>query len=646
VVDFFTRQEHSRRTTRVLVALFALAVLATVLAVTLAAALLLGTYTGNTGYLDGSTPLAIAAREHLGVLLAIAAGTLAFITAASLYRVSTLAGGGGEVARMLGGREIAPDSSDLSERRLMNVVEEIAIAAGVPVPTVFVLEQEPGINAFAAGLTPADAAIAVTRGALERLDRAELQGVIAHEFSHVLNGDMRLNSQLMGLAFGILALALLGRWLLRTQRYMRRRGNGVLVLFGIALVVIGSIGLLSSRLIKAAVSRQRESLADASAVQFTRDTAGLAGALKKIGGYTGRLQSVDSEEVAHMLFVRGAAAFRGLFATHPPLIERIRALDPSFDPADYPRADDPLPQARGPDTPRVAALAAGAPSMSRSEILGRTGQIGPAAVGGALLAALPEELRHAARSREQSFLLVLALALGREGPDRERRRQLLVTQIGAQRAGICARLRDSLDVLDERLHLPLLELALPAVRQRPAEQLEYLHELTERLVRLNGEPRLFDHLLLRLLTTYLRALPHVRLTTTQPPQQPLASAVVTLLATVAAFGHDDPTAARAAFDAGLATLGPRGRDIAAPSFTPLAAARDLTGLDAALASLTRLRGQAKRRLLAAVLAAIRHDGEIELAEQELYRVIAATLGAPLPPNALLGMDRDTGLSLP
>ncbi|MBN1239048.1 MAG: M48 family metallopeptidase, partial [Gammaproteobacteria bacterium] len=310
-MDFFSRQERSRRTTRLLVAAFAVAFAAIAIATTTIAALVLRLY-GNGGGIAGQAGFTAWAAANAGMLTLIAAGTLALMLLASLYRTASLSRGGGQVARMLGATEVTPDTNDLPRRRLLNVVEEMSIAAGLPVPEVYVLEQEPGINAFAAGLTPSDAAIAVTRGALEQLDRAELQGVVAHEVSHIVNGDMRLNQRLIGLSFGILVLSLIGRAILRGsrfsgRRYGSRRGSaaGAVLLLGAAISLIGAIGLAASRLIKAAVSRQRELLADASAVQFTREAMPLASALKKIGGYTARFTSVEGEEVAHMLFERG-----------------------------------------------------------------------------------------------------------------------------------------------------------------------------------------------------------------------------------------------------------------------------------------------------------------------------------------------------
>ena len=208
--------------------MFLLAVALIVLAVTLVVAVVLHLY------MEPVRPQAVIAgtslvdwiADHGSLLAGVAALTALFILLASLYRTATLSRGGGQVARMLGATEVTGEGSDPLRRRLLNVVEEMAIASGVPVPEIFVLEQEQGINAFAAGLTPADAAVAVTRGALEKLSRAELQGVIAHEFSHILNGDMRLNQRLMGLSFGILILALMGRWLLHSIRFTRRGRSG------------------------------------------------------------------------------------------------------------------------------------------------------------------------------------------------------------------------------------------------------------------------------------------------------------------------------------------------------------------------------------------------------------------------------------
>ncbi|MGH8146732.1 MAG: M48 family metallopeptidase, partial [Rhodanobacteraceae bacterium] len=320
-MDFFAQQAKIRRSSHHLVWLFALAVLAIIIAVDLICAFVLGV---------GLRPLP---------LLGIAAAVVVVIGLCSAYRVASLAGGGAAVAREMDAIEVPADTTDPQWRRLRNVIEEVAIASGVPVPEIYVMQNEAGINAFAAGYTPTDAAVCVTQGCLDKLSRDELQGVIAHEFSHVLNGDMRLNIRLMGLLFGIMALWVVGRFLMWGGFFGvggggggrdRRGGGGQVALAGLALLIVGSIGVFFGRLIQAAIARERESLADASAVQFTRQTSGIAGALKKIAAIVegSALQNPRRDEVRHMLF--GDAEQSSWFATHPPILERIKALEPGF----------------------------------------------------------------------------------------------------------------------------------------------------------------------------------------------------------------------------------------------------------------------------------------------------------------------------
>ena len=271
-MNFFEHQDRARKQSRRLIFVFMLAVLAIVAAINLILLLVMGV----TGYEVGEQTLSpvelVKANAHL--LAGGAIACVAVIGLASLFKTASLRSGGGQVARQLGGTLVESDTRDAKRRRLRNVVEEIALASGVPVPEIYVLEQESGINAFAAGFTPSDAAVAVTRGALEKLDRNELQGVIAHEFSHILNGDMRINIRLMGALFGILLLAIIGRRVLIHSHFAGRsrdKNGAAVLLIAFGLMAVGYIGLFFGRWIKAAVSRQREYLADASAVQFTRD---------------------------------------------------------------------------------------------------------------------------------------------------------------------------------------------------------------------------------------------------------------------------------------------------------------------------------------------------------------------------------------
>jgi Zn-dependent protease with chaperone function len=621
-VDFFDRQETSHRATRKLVLLFGLAFLAVGLAtgiVVLAALGLSGTAAGDI----------VADPRLFAITVAIVIGTMVI---ASLSRVAILSQGGGHVARMLGGTQIQGDDQDPMHRRLQNVVEEMAIASGLPVPEIYVLEQEAGINAFAAGLTPADAAVAVTRGCLERLNRAELQGVIAHEFSHILNGDMRLNLRLMGFSFGILVLSLLGRSVLRASghgmrmRVSRRgKGGGGVMIIALGLVVIGGIGVVLSRLIKAAVSRQREVLADASAVQFTREPLALAGALKKIGGFTPYIETVETEEVSHMLFGRAGKAFTGLFATHPPLTERIKALDPSFTEGDYIATDPHSGMAAGGDDAPVSGLSGPTADIG----IDTAGTIRPAA-GSALRQAIPADVADAAHSSQSAWLLVLALGLERGGGS-ELQRQMVESRIGADRAARCFELNRQIETLPAGLSLPLFELAAPALKARPPEQIEFLFELLEKLAAADGHVSLSEYLLGTMLRTHCLPVEAIKASAAER-----RAAMKTLIAVFAVEGHDDPETTVAAFRAGIESLG----ETITTEIGELEArkpdASNYRDLDRALRILAGASAPGRRQALLALAVTMRHDKRTSLAEAELFRVVAATLGCPVPPTGLIG----------
>ena len=329
-MDFFERQDRARRRTKVLVFYFISAVVVLIAAVYLVAVVL---FTGlaarhhHSRYAADDDQSATVKLWNPEALLWSVVGVLAVVGLGSAYKTSELAAGGSAVATLMGGRLVEPNTQEADERKLLNVVEEMSIASGVPMPKVYVMDEERSINAFAAGHSTSDAAVAVSRGCMELLTRDQLQGVIGHEFSHILNGDMKLNLQLIGIIFGLLCLATVGRILLYARGDSRERNN-VLPLLGIVLMVLGAAGAFFGRLIQAAISRQREFLADASSVQFTRNPAGLSGALQKIGGYSlgSKLGSEHAPDMCHMFFSNGvsSALFEPL-ATHPPLEDRIRA---------------------------------------------------------------------------------------------------------------------------------------------------------------------------------------------------------------------------------------------------------------------------------------------------------------------------------
>ena len=442
-MDFFERQDKARRKTKLLVFYFVVAVALIIALVYFVA--LFGYYYVSLSNAN-SREVAQFTFWNPQVFLGATIATLAVVMLGSAYKINALSGGGGSVATLLGGVPVDPNTTNPNERKLLNVVEEMAIASGVPVPDVYVLREEAGINAFAAGHSTSDAAIGVTRGCLEMLSRDQLQGVIGHEFSHILNGDMRLNLRLIGIIFGILCLATIGRILLRVRS--RGRGAAAPIFFGALLWLIGSIGVLFGRLIQAAVSRQREFLADASSVQFTRNPGGLSGALQKIGRYSfgSRLESEHAPDLCHMFFGNGLGEpLFGLLATHPPIPDRIRAIDPSWD-GTYPplekgqielvkqaaldvlkHAPPPIPNifgtvlggvviAGGSEEPPTTAP----PVIKTRSVLPNLGRPTPLHLkyAGQLRESLPDSVRAAAREPLEAVSLIYAMLLSADEPTR------------------------------------------------------------------------------------------------------------------------------------------------------------------------------------------------------------------------------------
>ena len=623
-MNFFEQQAAARRTSSRLVILFALAVVAIVLAV------------------DG---VVWVATQSPRMLLFATVASVAVIAIGSLYRIASLGDGGEAVAQQMGGTPVPENTTEPGLRRLRNVVEEIAIASGVPVPKVYVLEHEAGINAFAAGYSTSDAVVAVTRGALDRLNRDELQGVIAHEFSHILNGDMRLNIRLVGVLFGILMIGLIGRKILEHGRFGGRGKNvGAILIAALVAMVIGYIGLFFGRMIKAGVSRTREKLADASAVQFTRQTQGLSGALKKIGGLHdgSRLnQRSDAEEVSHMLFGDGVG-FSGLFATHPPLLERIRALEPSFGGEDLARL-----QAKWIATPPDGMqedVALGLVGGSGARLPGATQELSmtPPMVASqvamptaddytradTIVTAIPEALRDLAADRDAVMPLLLGLLLDADEALAERQQVEIVARLGEVLAGHAVRIHQQLTAeLHPMLRLPLAALAFPVLRLRPRPQLDTFMDTVHALVHADGQVSLFEYCLGRLLTVQVRESldpsRYARFGRRKPGS--VRNEFATLLAVVAQAGHEDRASAQHSYLAGLQRVLPRDPLPYAPPATGVVA------LDSVWEPLDALDPLAKQAMVEAVTAAVSHDGRVSVAEAELLRTICGALHCPLPP---------------
>lgn len=639
-MNFFDAQDQARRTTQRLVFLYILATILIVLGITGIVGVALFNFS-NVGYgMSESTFLA----QQAPILIGTAVLSTLFILGSTLYKISLLSSGGGRVAMDMGGTLVSSETRDPLRQRLRNVVEEMAIASGVPVPEIYVLEGESGINAFAAGYAPGDAAIAVTRGALELFNRDELQGVIAHEFSHILNGDMRLNIRLMGVLFGIMVLGLIGRLVIRGGYHTsivssrRNRNAPVVLIIGLGLALLGAIGVFFARIIKAGVSRQREFLADASAVQFTRQNTGLANALKKIGGYShgSMLQSTDPEEVSHMLFGSGAK-LRGLLATHPPLTERIRALEPAFKESDYPVIDQRREHAindgsaMGLDAGMTSAFTGGATGAALDSIAEMVGQPEDVhiAYAGHLRQSIPDALYDAAHSSELAYLLVIALVLDKSGRIVERQLTLAAEQLGHRRAGLLRRYYDELATIGAEYRLPLLEIAFPALKLRPAPQLTFLIELAGRMIEIDGEIDLYEYCFYRILMCNLgQAIdPSGKRGKKRATRDAVRGAAVTLLSLIASHGHESKAGRADAYRAGVAVFGGWAMDT---GYNP---DRDYSAslLDQSIDVLLTLNREGRQMLLKAVSAVVLFDGQLTVTESELIRAICASLDCPLPP---------------
>lgn len=646
-MDFFQSQDDARRRSKLLLVYFLLAIvgiIATLYGVSLAVeAALMSEQSQPGGAIKAWDP------RQLGL---VSLATLAVIFCGSGFKTLQLMRGGEAIALDLGGRPLDASTSDLDERRLLNTVEEMAIASGCPVPKVFLLEDE-SINAFAAGNTPGDAVIGVTKGCVQTLNRDELQGVIAHEFSHILNGDMRLNLRIVGLLFGILLIAILGQTLLRASWYSGRGRNGrdlgtALAGAGLALYLIGYIGVFFAHLIKAALSRQREFLADASAVQFTRNSDGIGGALKKIGGLSSGslISSPKAEEASHMFFANGLASrFSSLFASHPPLDVRIRKIDPRWD-GHYPEVSTrgvshgwERGRGRKAGPPPIPSRSPGAVDSALTSGLHDKNSVlrsfeGPVHqeldTAQQLRRALPsewtEDLRHPAGAQA----LVLALLLSRDNQAPEEGFAKLRSGTEQPIYKEAERLAREFRELHSGSKLALLDLAIPALRQLSPEQYDRFHELTEKLIRSDAQVDLFEFALQKALTRHLdRAFsrsPPPRIGNASPRQ--LRQSASVLLSTMAGVGAADRASTQEAFARGAAVL-QKATGLQAALLPPDSCGLD--EIDQALDQFNLARPAAKRALLEACADAAMADGTINSQEAELLRAIADTVGVSLPP---------------
>ena len=628
MANFFEQQQAARRKTHVMVMLYGLAVLGVVAAVD---AVIATIWLFNSR--EPAFPVAGAssglASMPASVFVVATLATLAVILVASLIEVLRLRGGGEAIAEMMGARRVAPDTRDALERRLLNVVEEMAIASGVRVPQAFIMDGESAINAFAAGHDVSRAVIAVTRGTLETLTRDELQGVIGHEFSHILNGDMALNIRMLGVLAGIVFVSSIGGFIMRNLSDSRNSGLAFFVL-GLALFIIGYVGLFFARLIKASVSREREYLADASSVQFTRNPDGIAGALDQIRSSGSLIANRYAEDMSHMFFGQGIGVWLGgLFDTHPSIDERIRRVNPRFLVDAYRRRRLATDRPDATPAPAAKSAADGATSWQRSpvESMALVGQLRADKVDQArsLLARLPAEVREQLRDPDGAGAIVVALMLAPE--EAQSAVQLAAADAAGQTAiGQRARaLAPALHGLGPAFQLPVVDLALPALKLAPAASQDKLIRALEAVIHADGRVTLHEFAVLSLIRSQCRP-------PAKKPPKPVAIAerrhqVIQVLSLMAQAGCPGDAPAAAAFQA---AFGAAAREVG------LADAAADTGASpeqaaAALEDLRALGPLQKALLVKAMFAAVMADGVVRIAEAELLRTVAAVLDCPLGP---------------
>ena len=629
-MDFFQAQDKARKRSGRLIIYYLTAVLAIVLSIY---AVLF--------WLSGATPEKYSDDTLLTrywdphLFLGTAAGIILVVGLGSIVKILSLRSGGGSVARSLGGRLVDTSTTNLQEKRLLNVVEEIAIASGIRVPEVYILPEK-GINAFAAGYSPDDAAVAITQGAMDSLNRDELQGVIAHEFSHILNGDMRLNIRLIGLLFGIFLIAIIGRVIMRSSLYSRssskdnKGGAAVFAILGIALFIIGYIGVLFGRLIQAAVSRQREYLADASAVQFTRNPDGIAGALKKIGRAAcgGRIANAHASETSHLFFAEAlSGSFLELFATHPPLKNRIKAIDPSFN-GDFNAVSSRSapPKRNSPSRPAISKRSSPIPNqtfpISRNTFIAAV----VAASAGApshTLNTIPHPLYLAAHDPLHVKALILSLLCDIHESDQvsEKQEVIVNTCLSPTEKTFYREVLLQMHSLPDQLRLSLLDIALPTLKTLKEEQRSSFIKALNDFIIADGNISLREFSYLRIIE---RALcPSKRNQHQTSSRKKLLKPISMLINMLAQCGSNQP---ELAFKVGAKVFEHWNEEFLFVRDIAL----DTKVLAHVLSQLEQASEDIKKLLLEALSDTVASDGKIESTELEILRAVAAALGCPAP----------------
>ena len=643
-MDFFSQQEKAKRYTKVLLLYFVLAISLIVISVNIVIYYFIK-------FLE-FYPYTPADWFSAGVVYYISGATCLLIFSGSVFRWLKLKSGGHAVAAMVGAKRIDLNTSDKKQQQLIHVVEEMSIASGVPVPSLYVLDSESGINAFVAGYQPTEAVMVVTAGAINNFTRNEMQGVVAHEYSHILNGDMQINVRLLAMLAGILMISSLGHLLIRgeSRSYSNKKSGGLVVL-GFLFLLIGYIGVFFGRLIKAAVSRQREYLADAASVQFTRNPEGIASALNKIrevsaGSY---MKSAYAEDMSHMCF---AQAFSMLvtnwMATHPPLMERIKRVDPGYvarikardlnkkynqknvdDSVVKPVAGASVSGDLLPDTVMSFSEGVAPETISSAELLGTAGKIDEPHIKFAaeIHSAFSDDLMHSIHQIEKARMILLNLILVRMNFDAGI--QFLSKNISEKELDVIYRFNKEINELENYQRLPLLELLLPTLKQMDASDKVNFLKLCDGFIKSDKRYTLFEFILLSILKKSLSPESGEDIKIKFHSFKEVNIELQLIFSVMAHSSQCEDDVRHASYDKVsqgffMASTGEKLNLLEFKEITP----KKMTLAFQRMAQLSPL---LKRNVLESCADIAMHDGQLKYAEAELLRAIADLMDCPIPP---------------
>lgn len=626
-MDFFNHQQQARVNTRKLV-VYLLMAITSLLAITHAIFYLVFSMNLHSGRHDRyASKVTLIHGDYFNSKLFwfINIAILLIIAFATFYKWLTLRAGGAVIAEHLGAVLIPNSTKDFHEKRLLNVVQEMAIASGSPVPPVYVLEED-SINAFAAGHTPADAVITVTRGAIRYLNRDQLQGVIGHEFSHIFNGDARLNLNLIAILHGILVIGLLGYYAIRGARNASGRSAAFILGIGFGLVVLGYGGVFFGNLIKSAIARQREFLADASAVQFTRNPNGLADALKIVGGDVGsHLENAHVDEVTHLLFAEGKYFASNWWSTHPALETRIRRIEPRWDGRFISRPSvtetDDISEPTVTTTAKPKAAVAAIAALASIEHIGTIDQehLG---YTHEMLQQMPVELINGSRTPNGATEILLALVLSQTSATE--RLPPASRQDIQQRQATHAQLITALTALPDRMRLPLIDLCVASLKQTTRDYADNFKQQLDEYINLDKKVSLFEWCLRRIVHHQTNAF-------FRGPVKPVKYLRISecshelgiVLSLLTQFDSQQNPAQIVQATANKFNL----QDISYTASKDIAAEQFQRAVD----HLQNLRPLDKPIAIKACANVITHDGIVQINEIEILRALSASWDCPIPP---------------